>query len=239
MAGVRSSARLSSRDCAVVRASTHDVEQAEEPRTRRRDPVRLRRYFEAYALSSAGVVDHRTIYEAARLRRETADAYEELLTRLFVIEQVPAWTSNRLKRLVLTPKRYVIDPALMLHVLRLDANGVLRDGDLLGRVLDTFVTAQLRPELAVSPEQPRLHHLRTKRGEHEIDLVVELGGSRIVAIEVKATAAPGIADAKHLCWLRDSLGARFLAGVVLHTGPRVYSLGEKIIAAPISALWAD
>lgn len=218
---------------------THDVEQAEEPRTRRRDPVRLRRYFEAYALSSAGVVDHKTIYEAARLRRETADAYEELLTRLFVIEQVPAWTSNRLKRLVLTPKRYVIDPALMLHVLRLDANGVLRDGDLLGRVLDTFVAAQLRPELAVSPAQPRLHHLRTKSGEHEIDLVVEVGGSRIVAIEVKATAAPGIADAKHLSWLRDSLGARFLAGVVLHTGPRVYPLGEKIIAAPISTLWAD
>lgn len=118
-------------------------------------------------------------------------------------------------------------------------NGILRDGDLLGRVLDTFVTAQLRPELALSTERPHLHHLRTKGGEHEIDLLLELGGYRIVAIEIKAAAAPGAAAAKHLSWLRDSLGDRFLAGVVLHTGPRVYSLGEKILAAPISTLWAD
>jgi uncharacterized protein len=33
---------------------THDVEQLEKPKTRRRDPQRLRRYFEAYALNSAG-----------------------------------------------------------------------------------------------------------------------------------------------------------------------------------------
>lgn len=218
---------------------THDIQQVEEPRTKKRDPVRLRRYFEAYALNSAGVPDNKTIYEAARIRKETGAAYEELLTRLYVIEQVPAWTSNRLKRLVLLPKRYVVDPALLAYLLRLDVNGILRDGDLLGRVLDTFVTAQLRPELALSTERPHLHHLRTKGGEHEIDLLLELGGYRIVAIEIKAAAAPGAAAAKHLSWLRDSLGDRFLAGVVLHTGPRVYSLGEKILAAPISTLWAD
>lgn len=218
---------------------THDVEQAEEPRTRRRDPVRLRRYFEAYGLNSAGVVDHKTIYDAARIRRETAEAYEELLARLYVVEQIPAWTSNRLKRLVLLPKRYVVDPALLAHLLRLDANGIMRDGDLLGRILDTFVAAQLRPEVALSPERPRLHHLRTKGGEHEIDLLLELGGFRIVAVEVKAAAAPDRAAARHLFWLRDLLGDRFVAGVILHTGPRSYSLGEKVVAAPISALWTN
>ena len=36
--------------------------------------------------------------------------------------------------------------------------------------------------------------------------------------------------------IRD--GARFLAGVVLHTGPRVYELEERILAAPICTLWA-
>jgi predicted AAA+ superfamily ATPase len=218
---------------------SHDVEQVEEPRTRPRDPVRLRRYFEAYALSSAGVCDHKTIYDAAGIRRETADAYEDLLTRLFVVEQVPGWSSNRLKRLVQRPKRYVIDPALLVHLLRLDANGVMRDGDLLGRVLDTFVAAQLRPEIDLSLERPRLHHLRTKDGRQEIDLLLELGGLRVIAIEVKASAAPTAADARHLAWLRDALGDRFVAGVVLHTGPRVFPLGERIVAAPISTLWTD
>ena len=199
----------------------------------------MRRYFEADRADSAGVCKHKTTHYAAPVRKETGDAYEELLTRLFVIEQVPAWTSNRLKRLVLSPKRYVVDPALLAHLLRLDAGGVLRDGDLLGRVLDTFVAAQLRPELALSVERPRVHHLRTKGGEREIDLLLELGGFRVVGIEVKASAVPRADAAKHLAWLRDALGDRFLAGAVLHTGPRVYPLGERIVAAPISTLWTD
>ena len=225
-------------DSYVTDLLTHDVGQLEEPRTRRRDPVRMRRYFEAYALNSAGVLDHKTIYDSAGVRRETADAYEDLLLRLFVVDRVPAWTSNRLKRLVAQPKRYVIDSGLLAHVLRLDTNGVLRDGDLLGRVLDTFVAAQLRAELEPSEERPRMFHLRTKGGEHEVDLILELGGFRVIAVEVKAGAAPDARDAQHLSWLRDSLGDRFVGGVVLHTGPGVYSLGDRVQAAPIGSLWS-
>jgi len=217
---------------------THDVEQLEEPRTRKRDAQRLRRYFEAYALNSAGVADHKTIYDAAQIRRETAVAYEGLLTDLLVVEQVPAWTSNRLRRLMHQPKRYLIDSSLIATVLRVDEQGVIRDGDLLGRILDTFVAAQLRPEIAVSATRPRLHHLRTREGRHEIDLIAELAGQRVIGIEIKAGAAPTARrDAKHLLWLREALGDRFVAGVVFHTGPQLYELDERIIAAPISVLW--
>lgn len=216
---------------------THDVEQLERPTTNRRDPERLRRYFEAYALNSAGVTDHKTIYDAAGINRITADAYEALLMNLLAAEQTPAWTSNRLKRLVHKPKRYLIDPALITAALGIDAAGVMRDGDLLGRVLDTFVAAQLRPELALSDARPRLHHLRTEQGRHEVDVVVELAGQGVLGIEIKASAAPNRSDAKHLLWLREQLGERFVAGVVFHTGPRIYPLAEGIIAAPISVLW--
>lgn len=216
---------------------TRDVERLEQPRTRRRDPQRLRRYFEAYALNSAGIAEHKTIYDAARINRITALAYDEILIRLFVVEEVPAWTSNRLKRLIQTPKRYVIDPALIGAALRLDVDGVLRDGDLLGRVLDTFVAAQLRPEVTVSACTPRLHHIRTEGGRREVDLVAELGGGRLIGIEVKANAAPGEEAAVHLQWLRDELQNRFVAGVLFHTGPRIYSLGDRLVAAPIAALW--
>lgn len=216
---------------------THDVEQLEEPATKRRDPARLRRYFEAYALNSAGVTDHRTIYSAAGINKVTASAYEELLAGLLVAERVPAWTSNRLKRLVSQPKRYLIDPALIAAALRFDVQGVMRDGDILGRVLDTFVAAQLRPELGPSTSRPRLHHLRTAQGRHEIDLIAELAGGGLIAIEVKAGANASAADARHLSWLRDEVGDGFLAGVVFHTGPRLFDLGERIVAAPIASLW--
>jgi hypothetical protein len=213
---------------------THDVAAIDEGR---RDPQRLRHYFEAYALISGGVAAQKTIYDAAGVNKATGAAYENLLEALLVAEAVPAWRSNRLKRLVHQPKRYLIDPALMAAALRLEVQGVMRDGEMLGRALDTFVAAQLRPELAVSAGRPRLHHLRTEQGRHEVDLIGEMAGERLVAIEVKANAAPSAADAKHLAWLREELGDRFAAGAVLHTGPRQYALGEKIVAAPICTLW--
>lgn len=205
---------------------------------RARDPSRLRRYVESYALGSAGTVEDKTLFEAAGVNRKTALAYERLLTNLLVIEGVPAWTSNRLKRMVLSPKRYLVDAGLFAGVLRLDAQGVLRDSDLMGRVLDTFVASQLRSELPIDETRPRLFHLRTQQGRHEVDLIVELAGGGIVGIEVKADAAPKREAARHIAWLRDQLGESFVAGVVLHTGPRAYALEPGIVAAPICTLWA-
>ncbi|MCB1030219.1 MAG: ATP-binding protein [Acidimicrobiales bacterium] len=203
-----------------------------------RDPARLSRYFEVLALNSAGIVSNNTIYEAANIDRRTAESYDRLMSDLFVLDVVPAWFNNRLVRLVKTTKRYVADPSLMGAALRIDTDGVLKDGDLIGRLLDTFVAAQLRPEIATSAARPRLFHMREKNGRREVDILLELGGNRVIAIEVKATASPTRTDYSHMEWMRDELGERFLAGVVLHTGPSAFSLSERITALPIAALWS-
>ncbi len=203
-----------------------------------RDPVRLRRYVEAYALNTAGVVDERTLFDAAGINRKTAAAYDRLLGNLFVTENLPAWTSNRLKRLVHGPKRHVVDPAIAGAALRLDTNGALRQGDLFGRLLESFVVAQIRAEVPVSETRPRLFHVRQQEGRLEVDVLVELGGGRLIAIEVKADAAPTAAAARHLVTLRDRFDQVFVAGIVLHTGPRTFSIADRIVAAPISTLWS-
>jgi predicted AAA+ superfamily ATPase len=220
-------------DSYVDQLVTRDAPQVGEVR----DPDRLRRYFEALALNTAGVVADKTLQEAARIDRRTALSYEQLLKNLFVVESLPAWSSNRIKRLVKSPKRHLVDPALATALLRVDTAAVLRDGDLLGRSLDSFALAQLRGELESCACRPRLFHLRAEDGRHEVDLLAELGGGRVIGIEIKATAAPGDADARHLAWLRDSLGDRFVAGVVLHTGPKAFAMGDRIQAVPICCLW--
>jgi predicted AAA+ superfamily ATPase len=218
----------------VEQITTRDA-MALEPR---RDPVLLRRFMDAYAQSSAGVVDDASLLEASGVNRKTAGAYERLLTELLLFDAVPAWTSNRLKRSVLRPKRYLVDPGLFAGILRLGAETVMRDGDLMGRVLDTFVAFHLRSEIASSDTRPRLHHLRTHAGRQEIDIIAELGGGGIVGIEVKATSSPKASDARHLVWLREQIPDRFVAGVVMHTGPRSFRFDGDIIAAPISSFWS-
>lgn len=204
-----------------------------------RDPIRLRRYLTAYVLNSAGVVDDTTIYGAAGVAKNTARAYDRLLQNLLVISEVPAWTTNRLKRLSLAPKRFLVDPGLFVGTLGVDEAEVMADGDLLGRVIETFVVAQIRSELALLAPRPRLHHLRTAEGRHEVDIIIEVGARKLVAIEVKATSTPGPDDARHLRWLKRELGSQVVAAIVLHSGPNTFEMGDGIVACPISCLWAS
>ena len=204
---------------------------------RRADPDRMRRYIEAYALNSGGVVDDKTIFDAAGINRRTAEGYESVLERLFVTERLPAWSGGRLARLVDRPKRFVADPALMAAAANLGERDVIGDGDLLGRLIETFVVAQIRGQLRALHRDVRAFHLRTKSGRQEIDLILEAPGRRVVGIEVKATAAPSRDDARHLMWLHDRIGDAFTAGVVFHTGPAAFPLGERLSAIPICALW--
>jgi hypothetical protein len=71
-------------------------------------------------------------------------------------------------------------------------------------------------------------HVRQEDGRHEVAIVAE----------IKASSAPTANDAHHLAWLRHHVGDTFIAEVVLHTGPATYSLGEKLVAAPICTLWS-
>jgi uncharacterized protein len=204
----------------------------------RRDPRLLRLYLSAIAANTAGVVEHKSLHDAARIDRRTATAYDTLLEGLFVTEQIPAWSSNRLNRLTRTSKRYLVDPCFVGPLVGIDARSVLRSADLLGRIVDTFVVAQLRAELEVCLPGITVCHLRQEGGEHEIDVILEAPDGRVVAIEVKAGSTPDRSDSKHLEWLRDKLGEQFVCGVVFHTGRRCFRLDDRVHALPISTIWS-
>ena len=203
----------------------------------KRDPVRLRRYLQAVAANTSGIPEHKTIFDAAELSRLSALAYDDVLRSLFVVEHLPAWASSRLGQLVGGPKRVLTDVALVGPLLGLDVRSVLRSADWLGRVVDSFVVAQIRSELAVCDESPRLFHLRQANGRHEVDLIAEAADGRIVAMEIKADASPPASSTRHLSWLRDKLGSQFAFGVVFHSGPLPYMIDDRICALPICAIW--
>lgn len=213
---------------------TRDARQLDGPR----DPVRLRRFFETLAITSAGGVSDKKLYETAGVDRKTAEAYLRLLEGLFVVDSLPAWSSHRVKRLARAPKRFLVDPALLTAAVGIDRVGVQTDSDILGRVVETFVLAQLRAELSVCRTRPRLFHLRQDEGRHEVDLIVEIANQRVIAIEIKADATPSPKAARHLAWLRDQLDDKFILGIVLNTGPAPRKLDDKIVAAPIASIWS-
>lgn len=72
-------------------------------------------------------------------------------------------------------------------ILRIDENTVLRAGNLLRRVVETFVVAQLRAELSIAETRPRLYHLRQEQGRREVVLHT---GKRTYPLGERISAAP-------------------------------------------------
>lgn len=204
----------------------------------RRNPVLLRRYLRALAASTAGVPATVRLLEAATIDRDTAGAYDDALELLGIVERMPAYAGGRLNRLNRRPKRYLTEPGLLAPLTGVDERVVLRDGDLLGRLIDTWTVAQLRPELELLTPRPHLFHLRDANGEHEVDVIIELPDGSLVAVEIKASASPGRDDARHLRWLRDRIGDHFIRGVVFHTGPRSFQFEPDVWYLPLAALWS-
>jgi predicted AAA+ superfamily ATPase len=203
-----------------------------------KDPAKLRRYLQVLALNTAGMPTDATLYQAAGVNAKTAAGYEQLLQNLYVLTQVPAWSSNRLSRLTKGAKKYLIDPGLAAAAAQVGLADILADPNLTGRYFDAFIAAQLRPEAALMYPRPTAYHLRAESGRREVDLVFDMGAGRVVALEFKAGAAPSTDDAKHLFWLRDQLGADFLAGAVIHSGPGLFDLGDRVYAIPLCTMWS-
>ncbi len=170
------------------------------------------------------------------LSRPTIRDYVTLLERVFLLEELPPWHSNRLSRLVKTPKLHMGDTGLACSLLGLDAAALMLDRPTLGQLLETFVFQELRREASWHEEKIRFHHFRDK-DDAEVDLVLERGAGQVAGVEVKASGTVFAADFRGLRKLKSAAGERFAAGIVLYDGETSVGFGDGLYAVPIRALW--
>jgi len=171
-----------------------------------------------------------------QLSRPTIRDYVTLLEGVFLLEEVPPWHSNRLTRLIKTPKLHVGDTGIASAVLNRDAAALWEDRALLGQMLETFVYQELRRQASWQEDEIRFHHFRDRDG-FEVDLVLERPGGELAGVEVKAGATVTAADFRGLQKLKDGTGKHFRAGVVLYDGEVAASFGESLYAVPLAELW--
>lgn len=217
-----------------------------------RNPAALRRWMAACAAASSTTASFETVRDAASAgnehmpSRNATQAYRDALTRVWVLDEVPAWipSNNRLNELGHAPKHQLADPALAAQLLGVQASTLLagqssgpsvaRDGTLLGALFESLATLSVRVYAAHG--DARVKHLRTARGRQEIDLVVERADGMVVAIEVKLARTVSTEDTRHLTWLKQKLGDRLLDQVVLTTGPSAYRREDGIAVVPLALL---
>ena len=170
------------------------------------------------------------------LSRPTIRDYTILLERVFLLEQLPPWHSNRLSRLVKRPKLHLTDTGVACGLLGATAATLRDDRELLGRMLERFVVQELRRQASWHDDDLRFHHFRDRDGA-EVDLVLERTGRDVAGVEVKASATVTASDFRGLRKLRAAVGKRFAAGVVLYDGEVSAGFGDGLFAVPVRALW--
>lgn len=194
----------------------------------------LPRLLRLVASRTSGELNVTDVSRDLGLSRATTDSYLAHLEAVFLVHTVPAWSTNLTSRVVRRPKIGLTDTGLAARLL----GGRLRsDAHLAGRLIETFVTNELRAQAEWSLTRPQLFHYRDRDGG-EVDLVLESGDGRVVGVEVKAGATVRAEDLRGLRLLEQRLGADFAAGIVLCTGPGTVHLGGRLWTLPVSALWS-
>lgn len=219
-----------------------------------RNPVALRRWMAAYAAATSTTASLETIRRAALgdagppPAKTTVLPYRDALQRLWLIDPLPGWlpTNNQLRRVGQLQKHHLADPALAAHLLGATTDTLLsaaesrpripRDGTLLGALFESLVTLSVR--VYADAAQARTYHLRTKGGEHEVDLIVERRDGRFLALEVKLAKTIGDGDVRSLLWLREVLGDDLLDAAVITTGQWAYRRPDGIAVIPAALLGA-
>lgn len=196
----------------------------------------LRRLLSLLAGRSGGLLVPHALATRTGIPRTSLLRYLELLSSVFLIKSIPAWSSGSTRRAVGSPELAFVDSGLACHLLGQDAARLSAPDGALGPMLESFVLMELSRQLTWCEDRVRLHHYRTKDGV-EVDAVLESADGRVVAVEVKAASTIHTRDLSGLRHLAGRLGSRMVAGLVLYTGTQTLPFGDRIRALPVQALW--
>ena len=182
------------------------------------------------------LINHADLARTIGLPQSTLKRYMALLETTFLVQRLPAWFTSIGKRLAKAPKLMLVDTALLIHLLEVDAARLRRDRTLLGHVLENFVAMEVTKQLGWCQRRCQLFHFRTSGGA-EVDLVIENRAGQLVGVEVKCTATLRTRDFVGLKALAEIAGDRFVRGVVMYLGSEVVPFGKALHGVPIAQVW--
>ena len=188
------------------------------------------------AARTAGLFNVNDLASPFQVTRPTIRSYLTLLERMFLLDRLPAWASQRGSRLIKTPKLHFGDTGLACALLEVEAAELTGNRTLLGQLLETFVFQELRRQADWREPAPAFFHFRDRDGV-EVDLVLERAGGAVAGVEVKASATVRSRDFRGLRKLANTAGERFRGGVVLFDGETGARFGDRLYAVPIRRVW--
>ncbi len=209
-----------------------------------RDPIGVERLLSSLARNVSTEASQRTLARdtggETPLDPRTTSAYIKALQRVFVVEDLPAW-SARLRsraRLRQSAKRHLVDPSLAVAALNADPHRLWNDLPSFGLLFESMVIRDLRVYAQAS--RSRVAHYRDSSGL-EIDAIIERRGGGWIAVEIKLGGEAAIESAAtSLLKLRNKVDRRHVGApsnlVVITATGFGYRRPDRVLVLPITSL---
>jgi uncharacterized protein len=183
----------------------------------------FRRLMRVAALRLGALVNKTEWGRDAGIPPTTVDRYLDLLETSYQLVRIAAYSVNRAKRLIKSPKCYWSDTGLAMYIAgEVEPNGFH---------LENMVLCDLLAWRDSVAQRPSIMHWRTTAGD-EVDFVIELPDQTLIAIECKGGTRPGHNDAAPLRSFIAEYGSKVRGALLLHGGTETYKLGDRILATP-------
>lgn len=169
----------------------------------------------------------------------TVQSYLDILERLFVIDDQPAWDPKLRSKTYLrkSAKRHFVDPSIAVAALKTNPEGLLKDFNTFGLLFESLCIRDLR--IYSQALNGEVYHYNDNSGL-EVDAIISLDDGRWGAIEIKMGQRQVEEASANLLKLRDKIDTQhmnppsFLA-VVTGNG---YALRQEngVLVVPIGCL---
>ena len=182
----------------------------------------FRRLMRAACLRLGQITNQTEMARDLSLKQPTVHRYLNLLETSHLLARLPAYSVNRTKRLLKSPKLYWGDVGLALHL-----SGATEPA---GAHLENLVLLDLLVWRSGRLSNTEILYWRTTTGE-EVDLVIETEG-KVLPIEIKSASKLRVKDAANLIAFQKEYDADARTGLLLYDGAAIEWLTPTVLAAP-------
>lgn len=178
----------------------------------------FRRFVQLCAGRSGQLLNLTALGSDCGVSHTTARAWISLLQALFVVHLLPPHHHNFSKRVIKSPKLYLLDPGLLCHLLRIREPEQIAMHASRGAIFETFVVGEYLKAFTHRGVRSPLYFWRDRSG-HEVDLVID-DGDRLLPVEMKAGLTLSGALYDGLDWFCARGGRAAPHGVLVYGGDR-------------------
>lgn len=148
----------------------------------------IKRLWSMLAYSQGSILNASNYADGLGVSSVTVKRYIDVLTEMFMLRQLPAWSGNSSKRLIKSPKVFVRDSGLLHCLADINTEDKLYGHHLCGMSWEGYIIENIINHL---PKNCSYFYYRTRAGA-EIDFVIERDLKPFCAVEIKRSVSPKI-----------------------------------------------